>query len=200
MSGAAPRRAAGSATLEDLLAIPEEHRRHELVDGELLEKGAATGEHGAAQADLVTALNHRFGRRPGGRWPGGWWFATEVEIVFGDDQVFRPDVVGWRRERVAQRPSGIPIRMLPDWVCEILSSNRHHDLVKKKRTYHRCKVPHYWILDPSEETLAVHRWGPDGYIEVLAAQRGERVRAEPFDAVELQVGAFFGDDEPDDET
>jgi hypothetical protein len=34
---------------------------------------------------------------------------------------------------------------------------------------------------------------------VLAAQRGERVRAEPFDAVELQVGAFFGDDEPDDE-
>jgi Uma2 family endonuclease len=112
--------------------------------------------------------------------------------------VFRPDVVGWRRERVAQRPAGIPVRVLPDWVCEILSSNRRNDLVKKKRTYHACKVPHYWILDPAEETLAVHRWGPDGYIEVLAAQRGERVRAEPFEAVELQVGVFFGDDEPDE--
>jgi Uma2 family endonuclease len=197
MSGAAQRQPKRPATLEDLLAIPEEHRRHELVDGELLEKGAATGEHGATQADLVTALNSRFGRRPGGRWPGGWWFATEVEIVFGDD-VFRPDVVGWRRERVVERPTGTPIRVRPDWVCEILSTNRRHDLVKKKRAYHRHEVPHYWIIDPTEETLAVHRWGPDGYIEVLAAQRGEQVRAEPFEAIELQVGVLFGDDEPDD--
>jgi Uma2 family endonuclease len=197
MSGAAQRWPDRRATIEDLLAIPEEHRRHELIDGEILEKGAATGEHGATQADLVTALNSRFGRRPGGRWPGGWWFATEVEIVFGDD-VFRPDVVGWRRERVVERPAGTPIRVMPDWACEILSTNRRHDLVKKKRAYHRHEVPHYWILDPTEETLAVHRWSPDGYIEVLAAQRGERVRAEPFEVVELQVGVFFGDDEPDD--
>jgi Uma2 family endonuclease len=198
MSGASRRRPNRRATVEELLAIPEERRRHELIDGMIFEKGAATGEHGTAQADLVTALNRRFDRRPGGRWPGGWWFATEVEILFGDDQLFRPDVVGWRRERLAQRPTGIPIRVLPDWVCEILSSNRRHDLVKKKRTYHACKLPHYWILDPTEETLAVHRWGPDGYIEVLAAQRGECVRAEPFESVELQVGVFFGDDEPDE--
>jgi Uma2 family endonuclease len=198
MSGAVQRRPDRRATIEDLFAIPEELRRHELIDGEILEKGAATGEHGAAQADLVTTLNLRFGRRPGGRWPGGWWFATEVEIVFGED-VLRPDVVGWRRERMVERPAGTPIRMLPDWVCEILSTNRRNDLVKKKRVYRRDEVPHYWIIDPTEETLAVQRWSADGYTEVLAAQRGERVRAEPFDAVELQVGAFFGDDEPDDE-
>jgi Uma2 family endonuclease len=198
MSGAAQRRLDRRATIEDLFAIPEELRRHELVDGEIVEKGAATGEHGSTQADLVITLGRRFARRPGGRWPGGWWFATEVEIVFGDD-VFRPDVVGWRRERMEQRPIGTPIHVLPDWVCEILSTNRRNDLVKKKRAYHRHEVPHYWILDPTEETLAVQRWSPDGYVEVLAAQRGERVRAEPFDAVELPVGAFFGDEEPDDD-
>jgi Uma2 family endonuclease len=186
------------ATLEDLLAIPEAERRHEIIDGELVEKGAASGEHGGAQADLVTALNSRFGRRPGGRWPGGWWFATEVQIVFARGQIFRPDIVGWRRERVPERPTGVPITTLPDWVCEILSTNRRDDLVKKKRVYHQTRVPHDWILDPAEETLAVYRWGPDGYIEVLATQRGERVRAEPFEAVELNVGVFFGDDEPDE--
>ncbi|AUX24549.1 hypothetical protein SOCEGT47_050870 [Sorangium cellulosum] len=186
------------ATLEDLLAIPEEVRRHEIIDGELIEKGAATGEHGGAQADLVTALNHRFGRRPGGRWPGGWWFATEVEISFAPGQVYRPDVVGWRRERAPQRPTGVPIALLPDWICEILSTNRRNDLIKKKRVYHRCQIPHYWIIDPAEDTLAVHRWGPDGYIEILAAQRGELVRAEPFDAVALHVGVLFGDDEPEE--
>ena len=40
--------------------------------------------------------------------------------------------------------------------------------------------------------------GPDGYIEVLAAERGERVRAEPFDAIPLHVGVLFGDE--DDES
>jgi len=186
------------ATIEELFTIPEEIRRHELVEGEILEKGDATGEHGATQADLVTVLGRRFGRRTAGRWPGGWRFAIEVEIVLGDD-VFRPDVVGWRREHMEQRPTGTPIRVLPDWVCEILSTNQRHDLVKKNRSYHRDKIPHYWILDPAEETLAVQRWSPDGYKKVLAAKRGEHVRAEPFDAVELRVGAFFGDDEPDDE-
>jgi len=186
------------ATIEDLYAIPEEERRHEVIDGELVEKGAATGEHGGTQADVVATLGGRFGRRAGGGRPGGWWFATEVEILLSRGNVLRPDVVGWRRERVQVRPSGTPVALLPDWVCEILSTNRRNDLVKKKRLYHQDHVPHYWILDPAEETLAVHRWGPDGYIEVLAAQRGERVRAEPFDAIELDVGVLFGDDEPDE--
>ncbi|WP_438027607.1 hypothetical protein [Sorangium sp. So ce233] len=35
--------------MEDLLAIPEEERRHELIEGSIVEKGAATGEHGAVQ-------------------------------------------------------------------------------------------------------------------------------------------------------
>jgi Uma2 family endonuclease len=61
-------------------------------------------------------------------------------------------------------------------------------------------VPHYWILDPAEETLAVYRWTPEGYTEILSAERGERVRAEPFDAIPLQVGFLFGDEEEDEPT
>lgn len=83
----------------------------------------------------------------------------------------------------------------PDWVCEILSKNRRNDLVKKKRTYHRDQVNHYWIVDPIEETLAVYRWQSDGYVEVLIAERGETVRAQPFDAIDLHVGVLFGDDD-----
>src|SRR5829696_6191183 len=132
------------ATLEDLFAIPEEERHHEIIDGELVEKGAATGEHGGAQADLVTALNSRFDRRPGGRWPGGWWFALEVEIQLGDE-ICRPDVVGWRRENTPESPRGTPVLARPDWVCEVLSTNRRNDVVRKKHIYHRYQVPHYWI-------------------------------------------------------
>lgn len=185
------------ATLEDLLAIPEEKRRHELIEGTIVEKGASTGEHGHAQFRLSASLAP-FSRRPGGRLPGGWWLGIAVDIFFDPANSFCPDVVGWRRDRVPEAPPGMPVLVRPDWVCEILSTNRRNDLVKKKRVYHRSGVPHYWIIDPADEFMSVCRWTPDGYVEILAAERGERVRAEPFDAISLQVGTFFGDDEEDE--
>lgn len=184
------------ATITDLLAIPEEHRRHEIIDGVLVEKEAASGRHGGAQVQIAQWLRP-YGRRPGGRWPGGWWFATEVEIQFDDTQVFRPDVAGWRRERMAALPFEVPIMIRPDWICEILSTNKRNDLIKKKRAYHRHQVGHYWLVDPVDETLAVYRWHPDGYVEVLIADRDERVRAEPFEAIEFRVAMLFGEDDDD---
>jgi Uma2 family endonuclease len=195
MSAAAPKLARpDEATLADLLALPNDGRGHEIIDGNLIEK-ETSAEHGVAQSRIGRLLGP-FDRRPGGRLPGGWWFATEVLIDFGPKQQFRPDVVGWRRERMPERPTGAVITVPPDWICEILSpSNASNDTVKKKRVYHQRQVPHYWLLDPVQETLSVLRWSPDGYTEVLSAMRGERVKAEPFEAIELQVGVFFGDDE-----
>ena len=86
------------------------------------------------------------------------------------------------------------IEQLPQWVCEVLSEDKRNDLVRKKHIYHRHEVGHYWILDPEQGTLAVYRWHADGYLEVLSAERGQVVRAEPFDAVELPVGGLFGDE------
>lgn len=183
------------ATLADWLAIPEENRYHEVIDGVIVEKEGATGRHGGAQVKLGEHLGP-FHRKPGGRGPGGWWFASEADIVFEETQVFRPDLSGWRRDRLAALPLEVPIAIRPDWVCEILSPrNKRRDLISKKRVYQRHGVPHYWIVDPIEETLAVYRWHADGYVEVLIADRAERVRAEPFAEIELRIGVLFGDDD-----
>lgn len=86
--------------------------------------------------------------------------------------------------------------MRPDWICEILSdSNRTTDTVTKLRRYHQAGLPHYWIIDQIDSTLTVHRHTTDGYLVALRAAAGESVRAEPFDAVELQVSVLLGDDE-----
>lgn len=190
------RKLVGPATVEELLALNEGERRYELIDGHIEEKGAASGEHGAAQRKLAAHIDP-YDQRPGGRRPGGWWFVTEVEVTFDPANTFRPDVTGWRRERVPERPRGTPITERPDWICEILSTNKRNDLIRKKRVYHRHQVPHYWILDPGEETLLVYRWIPEGYAEILTAERGDVVRAEPFEATPLRVGVLFGDDEDD---
>lgn len=87
---------------------------------------------------------------------GGWWFATEAGVQLSDAEVFRPDVAGCWRERPAALPAEVPIALAPGWVCEILSTNRRNDLITKKRAYHRHRVGHSWLVDPAEETLAVH--------------------------------------------
>ena len=183
-----------AATLDDFWAIPEVERFHELLGGELVQKAAPSGEHGDAQAGVVSALRPAFQRKSGGG-RGGWWILTEVEVPLDSRDLVRPDVLGWRRERCPERPTGTPIEVRPDWICEVVSpGNAKDDTVKKLRLYHRVGVPHYWVVDPRDSTLTVMRWSTDGYVTLMRAERTEVVRAEPFDSVELAVGTLFGDD------
>jgi Uma2 family endonuclease len=171
----------------------------EIIDGELVEKAMPTFDHGAAQGELAAQLFTRFSRRPGGKNPGGWWLALEVDVQYESTQVYRHDLVGWRRETTPERPSGRPVRIRPDWVAEVLStSSAGNDLVKKLRTLHRHGVPHYWIVDPVHRTLTVMRWTADGYLNAVTASEEDVVGAEPFDAIELPVAVLFGAD-PGDE-
>ena len=80
-------------------------------------------------------------------------------------------------------------------VIEVAEASLLRDQRDKTRIYARAGIPHYWLLDPRDATLSVYRWSAEGYLHVLGARRGERVRAEPFAAIELQVGVLFGDDE-----
>ncbi len=186
------------ATLDDFWAISEDVRFHELIGGELIEKAAPSGEHGDAQAGVVGAIRSPFQRSGGRGGPGGWWIATEVEVRLATGEIVRPDVMGWRRERCPERPTGMPITITLDWVCEVVSaSNAKHDTIKKLRLYHQVEIPHYWLVDPRDATLTVMRWSAAGYVTVMRAERGEVVRPEPFAAIELAVGTLFGDDPPE---
>jgi len=77
-------------------------------------------------------------------------------------------------------------------------SNAKHDLVDKFKVLHTNGVPYYWIVDPLEQTLIVHRWEPAGYLVIVSAAAGDVVRAEPFDAVELHISALFGIEEDEE--
>lgn len=184
----------GDKTIADWLAQPETSR-FELIDGELVEKAAPTIAHGVAQGRTAGYVGGAFGRRPGGpSGPGGWWIAIEVDIVL-DGRGFRPDTVGWRRERMQTLLEERPITLRPDWICEVVSdSNRSTDTVTKLHRYHQGGVPYYWILDQVERTLTVFRHTDEGYLVSLRAESHERVHAVPFDVIELHVGDLLGED------
>lgn len=186
------------AVFADLEALGDDVSA-EIIHGAIVEKASPTMEHGRSQLMAGRVLGRRFDRRPGGRWPGGWWFGTEVDVEYETHELYRHDLVAWRRDRVPDCPRGRPIRVRPDWVCEMLSpSNEKRDLVDKLRVLHMASVPHYWIGNPEQKTLVVHRWDPKGYLIVLTATSGDVVRAEPFEAVELRIDVMFGDADDDD--
>jgi Uma2 family endonuclease len=61
--------------------------------------------------------------------------------------------------------------------------------------YHRAGVAYYWLADPVNGTLTVLEWTAAGYLVALVAGRGDKVRAEPFPEMEIDVSDLF-DDEP----
>jgi Uma2 family endonuclease len=186
--------AARLSPLQELIARGEDARL-ELIDG-VLSTIEATGEHSDAQSGLLSSVRPPYHRRtndPGG--PGGWWIYVEPSIQFTLRNLFRPDLAGWRRERVPERPVGFPIPHVPDWVCEVLSpSNQHHDLTTKRRVYHAAKVGHYCIVDPIREEFTVLRWSLDGYV-ILDLEPVEGVlRAPPFPEAPILLASLFGKD------
>ena len=183
-------------TVEEFLAQDE---RVELIRGSVVEKASPSSEHASAQGTIGARVGNKFSRKPGGRWPKGWWFFDELDVLFGTE-IFRPDVCGYRRDRLKEKPRGRPIAERPDWVCEILSpSNAKTDRVEKLQTYFAAGVPHYWLVDPLEGTLEIYRRTDLAYVLVQSAHRGQRLKPEPFDALEFSVDELLGDDPTDDE-
>lgn len=190
MSSAAPR----LLTFADLEALGDDVSA-EILGGTLVYKASPSGEHADAQAALAAFLRPAFHRKSGQGGPGGWWILTECDIELGVHEVYRPDICGWRRERVPERPTGRPVRARPDWVCEILSSsNAATDQVDKFRIYASSGVPHYWIADPERKILTVYRLEQSECVGALQAKHGETVNAPPFEAVALRAGLLFGED------
>ena len=176
------------ATYEDVLNAPE-HMVAEVLDGELVLSPRPAYRHAQAESALQGLLWPRFGS--GERGPGGWQLLVEPELHFGD-QVLVPDIGGWRLERLPAVPDVPWLDLAPDWVCEVLSpSTARIDRSRKLPAYAAAGVPHAWLVNPIEQTLEVLRLREGAWTILSVLTSGAPVRAEPFDAVELDLSALW---------
>lgn len=185
MSRAAAKR---SATYEDLLKVPE-HLVAEILDGELITSPRPAARHAAAASALGAELGPPFARGRGG--PGGWVILDEPELhIVG--QILVPDLAGWRRERMPEIPDVVYFELSPDWACEVLSpSTAALDRTRKLRHYAHAGVGHAWLVDPTAQTLEVYRRQGEDWLLTYSAAGDVKVRAEPFDPVEIDLGSLW---------
>jgi Uma2 family endonuclease len=179
------------ATYADLLKVPDQMIA-EIVDGELEVSPRPGMRHARAATSMTADLVGKFDGPPDGPGaPGGWWILFEPELHLDDDVVV-PDLAAWRRARLPELPDAAFVTVPPDWVCEIISPRKARLVrVGKMPVYARAGVAHAWLADPVEKILEVLRLESGRWVLVGAHAGDERVRAEPFGAVELDLGRWW---------
>jgi Uma2 family endonuclease len=176
------------ARYQDVLDAPE-HLVAEIIDGELRLSPRPGGPHTSAASRLGYLLGPPFDLGNGG--PGGWMVLRQPELHLGEDIVV-PDLAGWRRERLPEVPQQAYFTLAPDWICEVLSkSTAVNDREEKLPIYGRAGVRDAWLVDAIQRTLEVLRMH-EGAWRTVAVHRGDvRVRAQPFDAIEIDLAVLW---------
>lgn len=161
----------------------------EIVRGVLYASPRPASAHAAAASALSDELGPPFMRGRGG--PGGWVILFEPEIHLVED-VIVPDLAGWRRERMPEMPHVAAFELAPDWACETLSpSTMKLDRGEKLPVYARSRVGHVWLVDPIQQSLEILRLQGDTYAILGSHFADAKVRAEPFDAIEIDLSVLW---------
>jgi len=185
------------STRADLDAVPST-KVAELINGELYVLPRPAPPHAMSTSRLGMKLGGPFDLGEGG--PGGWRIFDEPELEFGpegEEDVLVPDLAGWRIERLPRLPKTAQFKLAPDWICEVLSGRTETvDRAEKMAIYAREGVRYAWLLHPIRQTLEVFALNDVRKWTVLDVFRGpKRVRAEPFDAVELDLSVLWPNEE-----
>ena len=87
--------------------------------------------------------------------------------------------------------------LAPDWICEVLSpSTERIDRGRKLRIYAEAGVAHAWLVNPLERTLEVLRLRDGAWTIVAVCGDSDRVRVEPFEAIEMELARLWAGPPP----
>ncbi len=147
-------------TRAEVLALPDDGRRYELVDGELLVSPAPPYVHQRAVGEFYRRLHDYVDRHQLGE-----ALFSPSDLDLRAEQLVQPDlfVVAPPAGRAAEWGEvGIPLL-----VVEVLSpSTARYDRITKRRRYQRSGIPTYWVVDLDARLVEI--WSPDAVAPTIA--------------------------------
>jgi Uma2 family endonuclease len=145
-------------THADLRQMPEDGRRHELLEGRLEVSPSATSLHQTILMNLIGLLLPWIRERDLGR-----LYTAPLDVILSDTNVLEPDLLFIAKARLGNLV-GKWIHGAPDLVIEILSpSTETRDRGAKMQIYARFGVREYWLVDPESRTVSIHVLEGSGY-------------------------------------
>ena len=178
-------------TYRDLVALPEDNLRHELLDGEHVVTPSPALAHQQVSMNLLTAIAFHLERHPVGH-----LLHAPFDIKLSLFTVVVPDLVYFTAERFARVVNEKHAVAAPDLVVEILSpGTRRRDKGRKRAIYEREGVAEYWVVDPeTKQVIVLRRAGPDsGFTTALTLAHAKRdVLASPlFPGLRIPLARIF---------
>jgi len=142
-------------TREEVLSLPDDGNRYELVHGELLVSPSPRAAHQTVLLKVALVLSEYVREQAVGH-----VFIAPADISFGkrDDVLVQPDVFVIGPE-YGSEPEWDDIRSLA-LVVEVASpSTARYDRFTKRRLYQAMQVPVYWIIDSAARRA--EEWTPE---------------------------------------
>lgn len=143
-------------TAEELLLMPKDGFRYELVKGELKKMSPAGFEHGAVAVNVAILLGQYVKANNLGVVLAA---ETGFKLASDPDTVLAPDVSFVRRERIPQ--SGLPKAFYPgapDLAVEVVSpGDTRKEVAGKVEDWLAAGSRAVWVINPKRRTVVIHR-------------------------------------------
>jgi Uma2 family endonuclease len=138
-------------TYQDYLELPDDGKRYEIINGELVMVAAPFTIHMRISKKIYNLLLSYSEDETKGE-----IFYAPIDVVLGDTNVFQPDLLYIKKENsyiITEKN----IYGAPDLIVEILSpSTAYYDLFDKKEIYAQFGVQEYWIVDPMKQSVEIY--------------------------------------------
>jgi Uma2 family endonuclease len=172
----------GGMTYADYLQLPDDGRRYQLVEGELIPMTSPSRRH----QEISAQIHEQLGPEVRGRGLGKL-YAAPFDVVLDDRTCVQPDILFVSRQRAAILGDA-NVTGAPDLCVEILSPGTASlDRVRKLNLYARAGVPHYWMVDPDAEVLEEYVLEGEFYRPRRLVPFGEPFRPTLFPDLELRI-------------
>jgi len=181
---AMPASPAPITTIEELLALPEDGLRHELLDGVHVVTPAPEYPHQALLGEFLFALRKALEGNVEVQ-----ILTSPADIVLGPRTLVQPDLFVIRRERgsMIRRWTDVGVPLV---AIEFLSpGTAARDRGAKRRIYQRAGVAEYWIVDL--DARLVERWRPEDARPEVASEELVWVPAPDAEAVTIDLPRLF---------
>jgi Uma2 family endonuclease len=178
-------------TYSDLVALPDDQLRHELIDGEHFVTPSPNTAHQTILKRLLVGLNAHAERHRSGE-----VLCAPFDVKLSAHTVLVPDLVYFTAGRFARIVNEKHATAAPDLVVEILSpGTRRRDLGRKRAVYDREGVQEYWLVDPAAESMTVlRRPDVDGGltdVSVLALAKEDVLESPLFPRLKVRLSDVF---------